>query len=222
MIRRALARSGDRSGDDRGASLVELLVASAILAIVLPLAGSLLITALTSQRDVTSLTAASSDAQTVVTSVETGVRNASAIRRTTYPAPDGGAPDELLVVRTRAGQLDADDWSCQAWFYDAGDHTVLTTRTPGSGHPPAITAPTDGDVTGWVELARGVAPAPRTTPVPTPTPSPTTTGPLQLFTVTTKGVEIGLSVSAGSRKPVALTTSISKRPQGETESDPCF
>jgi prepilin-type N-terminal cleavage/methylation domain-containing protein len=194
---------------ERGVTLVELLVSTAILAVVLPLAGALLTGALTSQRDVSALAAAANDAQTVVTSVEAGGHNASAIKRTSYTPTSGTQPNEMLVVRTQVGRSGSPIWYCHAWYYDAVAQVLYSKRVPASGSS-AITAPTDGVLTTWTELARGVTPV---APASPPTP---------LITVTATRVELDFLVSAGTRKPVVMSTAISKRPQGQTGSAPCF
>ena len=208
MSRRRIA------GDDSGVSLVELVVATAILALVLPLVGAVLQAALTSQRDVQSVTNAASSVQIISTSVEGGVRNASAIRRTTYAPASGTRPNELVVARTHVG---GQEWRCEAWYYDAVAGVLYTRSVDAATVSAPITPPAGGATTGWTELARGVVPVARTSPAPNPVP---------LFTATPTArptsVGVGLSVAAGTRRPALLSTTISKRPQGNVVSAPCF
>ncbi|WP_164983985.1 prepilin-type N-terminal cleavage/methylation domain-containing protein [Cellulomonas endophytica] len=209
------------AGRDRGVTLVELIVSMAILVVLLPLAGLLLESTLLSQRDTGDLTRAGDAAQTVAGSVEAGVRNASAFRVTYVRPTPSSDPDELLVVRTRGTGA---TWRCEAWWYDAAADTVWTRRVPESaGAAAALTPPSSGIPAGWTALARGVTPRARPVPSgsPTPTPAAGLTGPAVL-TATSRGVELGFTVATGRGKPVVLSTAISKRPQGQTGSAPCF
>ncbi|WNB87380.1 prepilin-type N-terminal cleavage/methylation domain-containing protein [Cellulomonas sp. ATA003] len=224
-LRRRIAAGGP----ERGFTLAELLVYCALLAIVLPLAGSLLLGAVIAQRDVQAVNTATASVQAVAASVESGVRNASAIRATAFGDPEDVDPSQLLVVRTR-GTDASPRWFCQAWYYDAFAGTVRTRRVAAEKVGSPIVRPAAATTPGWTELASGVTaakwrgPGPAPAPVPvfevTPTATPTT-------------VRIGLEIGAGERPPVvligarerppvALSTSITKRPQGETASTPCF
>jgi len=193
---------------DRGVTLVELLVYSALLVLVLTIVGSMLYRALVSQRDVRAVTEASNTAQLVASSVESGVRNAAAIK---YTALAGA--DELLVARASFGSTVAPSWTCVGWFYDASEKVLYTRRVSPTGAPtPAITAPsTPANYATWVALADGVVPLTVGAHVFTPAPIAAPTM-----------VSVDMKVLAGTRKPTAMSSSFVSRPQGETGSAPCF
>jgi type II secretory pathway pseudopilin PulG len=209
-------------GAERGMTLAELIVYSAILAIVLPIAGTVLHGAIVANRDAQAVTGATAGVQAVAVSVETGVRNAAKIQRSTYANGSGVPQSELLLVRTRIAEPGT-TWACQAWYYDGLAKTVVTRRIPvpdAGATAPVITRPATG-AAGWTELARDVEPRARygtsATYPPVFTASSTTTS-----TSTVAKVQVGLRVAAGKRQPVDLFTSITSRPQGETGSTPCF
>lgn len=198
-----------RADGDAGITLVELLVYSVLSVVVITVVGSLLVRTLVSQRDVRSVTGATTAAQLVAASVEAGVRNAAAVRP---PVTLEGA-DELLVARV--AQVDAagtPGWRCQGWFYDASESTLSTRTTPASAGSAAITAPTTaGHLATWTVLATGVDLAPGVPRAFTHEPG-----------VPAAGVRLDVEVAAGTRKPVRISTRVTQRPQGSTESAPCF
>lgn len=193
-------------GVDRGVSLVELLVASAILAIVVPIGGGILHSAVVSQRDVDAVTKANTASQAVAASVEAGVRNAAALRLTAAGA-DGA--DELLVARIRTGvAADSDSWVCQGWFYSSVDDVLYTRRIPATSATTPIVAPTSTTVAAWTPLAAAVTPP----------------GSGRLFALSgdLRRVDLAVVVSAGERRPAALSTSVVRRPQAQIKGTPCF
>lgn len=196
-----LGRLRQRVRDDRGLSLTELLVGSAVLVMLLPLAGAMFHGALVTQRDVRAVTEATTTAQAAVASLEAGVRNAAAIRRTTAGA---GGTDELLVVRTRVAHAGSGAWECRAWFYDSAKQQILSRTSPV-----AIAAPDTSTASQWTTLAERVAPPAPGTPV----------------TVLTgqSSLDVSFSVGTGTdRKPVLVSTSITRRPQNDIKGTPCF
>lgn len=196
----------ERRGVDGGVSLIELLVASALLLILLPVAGGLLYTGAVAQRDARSATVATTTAQTAAASVQRGVRNAVALR---YSRTGTGNADELLVVRTQTGPQDAPVDLCQAWFYNAARGVLYTRSVPVSPSTTAITVPDDAALATWSTLAVRVLP---------------TTGPY-LFGVTAdqRQVDVDLVVRTGtSRVPTTVSTSVVRRPQQPSGGAPCF
>ena len=200
-----------RPGDDRGLTLVELLVYSVLLVVALALVGALMQRTVESQRDVRSVAEAASSAQAAAASVETGVRSAAAMK---YSPLAGG--DEQLIVRTQTGPAGAPVWSCQAWFYDASDKTLYVKRVPSSGAAPAaLQVPTTpGQFTTWTSLGVGISawPSGAKAFVLNSTSPPTT-------------VHLGIRVAAAKRQPVEISTSFTRRPQGsgqEGVGTPCF
>jgi hypothetical protein len=206
-LRAALHPKMPLTGGDRGAALVEMIVYCAVLAIVLPLVGSVLVNALGTQRDVQAVTAAGTSVQTVTRSLELGVRNASAVSSVVYRPVAGGGFDEFVVARTQKAGVSPASWLCQAWFYDATKDVLYTRSAPAAGAAPVITMPASGGATSWTPLAEGVTPTDASSPV---------------FFAWTGGLSVDLAASAGKRKPVVLSSAIARRTQWQTGSQPCF
>lgn len=182
--------------EERGFTLVELLIYSVLSVIVLLIVGGFLINSLSAERTVRDLTTASSSGQLVAQSISSGVRDASALMVT---APSAGT--ELLVVRTM-GTADVPDWTCQAWYYGAGE---IRTRT-SSG---AIPIPDATTVTDWTLIGEWIQPA-SSDPV---------------FTLIGNRVDLNLEVTTGDGQPVLISTSaVSRQPIPATGviSAPCF
>lgn len=132
--------------DDAGLTLVELLVASALLALVLAVGGALLIGAAAAQRTVSSLTDPASAGQALVAQLDRGIRNATAFR---LEDRDEG---QLLVARVLSG-ADAGAALCHAWHYESATGTVRSAVSAG-----AIDWPADDELAGWTVAATGVSP----------------------------------------------------------------
>ena len=221
----------ERHGSERGLSLVEVLVASLVLVVLLPIGGGLLTSALGSERHVRSVTDAGTGAQLVVMSVEAGVRNAAALR---YTRSGTANADEMLVVRSQAarhpdgpGETVVPTWYCLAWFYSGDRDTVQHRRVPAVGTTPVITGPPGADAPGWSTLAEGVVPggpselhgivmpAGSLPGVFTPSTSPPST--------VAKRVDIELAPRTDARRPAnTISTSVVRRPQGQGGGSPCF
>jgi hypothetical protein len=197
--RRALPRR-----DERGLTLADLLVYSALLTILLPLAGVLLHGAVSSQRDVQSVTQAGDVVQTAVRSVEIGIRSAAAV----YPVTAPAAGTELIVARRPVGPAGSvTTWVCQGWYY--ADGVLYTRRVDAAGATaPAITT---ANLSQWSVLASGIAPRVAGSRVFTTTASGATT---------TVGVD--LAVAAGGKQVAVMSTAVTTRPQGQTGGHPCF
>ncbi|MCY7289265.1 MAG: prepilin-type N-terminal cleavage/methylation domain-containing protein [Cryobacterium sp.] len=129
--------------DDAGMTLVELLVYMVLAVVVLLIVGGLLINSLSSERTVRNATQASNTGQLVAQSVAQGVRNASALKIRT---PSFGG--ELLTVRT-ASRTNPQTWSCQAWYFGAGE--VRTTKSTA-----LIPTTTAASITNWTLLGTGI------------------------------------------------------------------
>lgn len=132
--------------DDRGISLIELLVYMLLSIVMLLIVGGLLINTLNTEKQVRSMTASASSGQVVTQSVAQGVRNASDLELTA-PSSDS------QLLRTRSiGNAATGVWTCRAWFVEGGS---VWTKTSSS----AITAPSDSDLADWLLLADNLAPA---------------------------------------------------------------
>lgn len=135
-----------RSPDDAGITLVELLVYILLSVIVLTIVGSILINSFRAESQVRDAAESASTAQLVAESLGRGIRNASAVE---VSAPDAGS----LMVRTRSIDGSASgSWFCQAWIWTGAE--LRTTRSTT-----AITATPDAAALAtWTLLARDVDP----------------------------------------------------------------
>ena len=187
--------------NERGFTLVELLIYSMLAILVLAIVGSILINSLRAERTVRDANEATSVGQLLAQSVTTGVRNASAI---TLSAPEPNT--QLLMVRTvTAGEVA--EWSCQAWYFGAGE--VRTTRSST-----AIPAPTAASAADWTLLVEGIEPGPIFAYVNDPADPQDG-----------RRVDLDVQVSVGDGVPVLITTSaLSRQPVPSTGvvSAPCF
>lgn len=139
----ALGDSSSRNESaETGFTLIELLIYMVLMVVVLLIVGSLLINSLTTESRVHEATQASNAGQLVARSVAQGVRNASALQVTT---PSFGG--ELLTVRT-ASLTNPQTWSCQAWYFGAGE--VRTTTSI------ALIPTTAASVANWTLLGTGM------------------------------------------------------------------
>jgi type II secretory pathway component PulJ len=196
-------RRSPREPDEGGLTLAELLVHCAILAILFPLVGVLLHGALTSQRDVETVTQAGDSVQIAARSVERGIRNASSVSPVTAPS----AGSELLVARINVGDAAGTTWVCQGWYYAGG--VLYTRRMDVAGAPtPAIST---ADLSQWSVLVSGVGPRVNGQSIFTRSTSAATT---------TVGVD--LAVTSGAKQVAVMSTAFTTRPQGQTGGAPCF
>ena len=132
-------RARRRRADDRGATLVELIVYIALGALVLALIASLFAAGVRSQAAAAERDAATGKAALITGSLQSSIRNASAFR----VEPDG----RTLRARVATGTA---SWECQAWTLTAGGDFRFTTS------PYAIRIRT---IPGWTTVASGVATA---------------------------------------------------------------
>ncbi|MDH6179894.1 hypothetical protein M2152_000076 [Microbacteriaceae bacterium SG_E_30_P1] len=175
---------------DSGMSLAELLVYVMLLVVITAIAGSLLITALTSQRDLTAMASATSRAQVVAASIEKGVRTAS-----TVSAPAATAIGQRLVTRTGTfAAAGTATWQCQSWLITPAGDVYHRTSTA------AIAAPTSlspSGLSGWSLIAERVRTAP---------------GATAAFTVNGGTVSLAIEAQAeGDGAPALVTNRISKQ-----------
>jgi len=137
-------------GDEDGFTLVELVVATAVLSVILLAIGGLLFGTTITQRSVSAVSQSTSSAQTAADAIRTQVRNASEFRL--FPV---GAADQLLVARV-AGTGSTATYTCVGWYYAAVEHE-LRTRSWGVNGSTAI--PTSSAVAStWALLLDGVSP----------------------------------------------------------------
>jgi prepilin-type N-terminal cleavage/methylation domain len=133
--------------DEAGFTLTELLVASALFALVVLVAGSIFLGLFSAQRQVTAITSTTTDAQLAGTAIDAGVRNSSGFKLTTVGA------DQLLVARV-AGSGATVQWTCRAWYYSSSARTIRMHDSAA-----AVAAPTATQLASWTLLVDGVKPA---------------------------------------------------------------
>lgn len=188
--------------DERGFTLVELMISTTLSIIVLVIAGGVLLSGLRTQEIARTVTNATNTAQQIVHSVQTGVKNASAITVTSDPV----SGTQLLLVRTVSSDPDSTAPSCQAWYYTpANGGAVYTMKTTPAA---AISLPSGGPQGVWTILGTGVSPA---DPV---------TG--KVFNAPSGGrVDLKFDVAAGSH-PYVLINTMTYNSQSTAVSSPCF
>lgn len=158
MIRGIRTRVGlDRHAitDERGLTMVELLVYMVLASLVLAMAGGLLINSIFAQRSVGDSAASTNTGQLVSQTVSAATRSAASIRAVS------GDPAILLVQVVDDARATPPTAHCEAWALD-GDE-FRTTRYAG-GSAPADDASVGtwltaiaGDYSTWTLLATGAA-----------------------------------------------------------------
>jgi prepilin-type N-terminal cleavage/methylation domain-containing protein len=137
---RARCLAGSRE-DQRGMTLIELIVSSLLLAVVGTLVGTILIRIMWTQRNVTETGISTTSAQTTFSGIELAVRNASEV----YAVAIGD--DVLLLSKTRSTSAASPTAGrCSGWYFDAAtgevrsatDDASGTTRTQSAKITPAL------------------------------------------------------------------------------------
>jgi hypothetical protein len=124
----------DDTDIDAGFGLAELIVYAALAVVVLTLGGSMLISALSTRSQVTTLSEATSIGQLISGSIQEGVRNASGPPGTTDPEQRAGikaevttARGQLLRARVAVGSANGTVvWRCQAWYFSSQTEAVYS------------------------------------------------------------------------------------------------
>ena len=153
-------RAAMREDNERGMTLVELLVYMILLGLVLAIIGSLMINTVKKQTEVVRISESNNTAQTVISAVDMAVSNASGFRLRT----DVVTGNQLLLTKTRstlAGGAEVNVARCVGYFYDAATQKVHTASVslPAASNEvrAADVAPFTGAKT-WPILASGVTP----------------------------------------------------------------
>ncbi len=190
------------SKNEKGLTLIELLISSGIAVFVIAIAGGLLINGLRTQESAQKVTEAANTAQQIVRSIQSGVRNASAITVTSDPTTG----TQLLLARSIGLDPNTTAPSCQAWYYTpTSGGSVYTTKTfPAT----FISLPVGGPNGKWTQLGTGVTPADPTTGKVFNAPSGSR-------------VELRFDVAAG-RHPYVRINTTTYTPQTTSVSAPCF
>lgn len=137
-----------RKRDDEGFSLVELIAYMSILSLVLAIIGGILISTMTGERDIRTRAEATTAGQSVVASVQAGVRNAAFTQLVDLPNA------QMLTVRT-AGTGATLTWACEAWYFttDNGGSLYQKRTNPAT----QIAQPTAATLSTWVLIANGIS-----------------------------------------------------------------
>lgn len=152
------ARVG-REDHERGMTLVELLVYMILLGLVLAIIGSLMISTVKKQTEVVRISEAGNTAQTLLSSVDLAVANASGFRVRT----DAATGNQLVLTKTRStlsGSGEVNVARCVGYFYDAATGKLHSASVP---LPAATNKVRAADVAGyagatsWPVAASGVA-----------------------------------------------------------------
>lgn len=186
--------------DDSGFSLIELLVAMTLFAVVLTIVGNVIVSALTADRTVRELTGSTTNGQLVANVIEQTVRNSTAIRVTT----DVDGISAFATVRTTAGGAAR----CHAFFFDAGEAAIYERSSTT-----AITAPVAGAVgSEWSVVSTGIVPI-----------DDGSGSPLPVFTLEgTRGLAISFTVDGTSGPTSLFVTTATGRALDSNVSPQCF
>lgn len=185
-----------------GFTLIELLISSALSLIVLGIGAGIFVNGIRTQDTAQTVTTAANTAQQVVRSIQTGVRNASAITVTSDPV----AGTQLLLARTVGSDPSTTAASCQAWYYTPSNGGAVYTKrtTPAS----VISLPIGGPQGSWMLLGSGIS------------PSDPATG--KVINAPSGGrVELKFDVAAGAH-PYVLMNTMTYISLSATVSAPCF
>ncbi|MDQ4137434.1 MAG: hypothetical protein M3116_01115 [Actinomycetota bacterium] len=134
--------------DDRGFSLVELIVASMLFILVIGGAGSILLSSLSAERALRGTTSSANTAQLAASSLTRGVRNAHVLSLS-QPSAGTYVLRVLIVDDAAEGAATA---HCEAWYLGGGE--IRTTRSSAAIPLPA----SPGAVANWTLLADRVTP----------------------------------------------------------------
>lgn len=181
---------------DDGFTLVELLVYSVLLVAVLLIVGTIMISTQNIGLMVRESTTTASAAQLAATSIESGVRNATALRLTTV------GDDQLLEVRSAGANPDDVTWRCEAWYFSSSSGTIRFIATSSDAVP--VTAPST-EPTTWSLIASNIAPSSGD----------------DIFTQDGNSIMIDYHGTTEDSAPVVISTSVALR-TGILESASCF
>ena len=185
------------SSDESGLTMVELMIYSLLLAGVLAIIGSLLISTLRTESTVSGVVDATTAAQLAAKSIESGVRNSSGFQLTAV-----NTTDQVLLARVTDS---AGVWTCRAWYYSNTENTIRALSSTSKILPASWTT---ASLASWTLLASGVEPA-----VGKPASDP-------IFTSAGQYVTMNFRVLAESYPPATISSSAARRiTQGSTQ---CF
>ena len=191
MIRATNAKLDDQAG----LGLVELMIYMALMLVALSAVAGLFIGMFNVNNEVTGSVASAGQAQVTANSVESGIRNATAVSVQTV-----GATAQLVMART-ATQTANSSFVCQAWYFDSASGGSIRFKQSQT----AIAVPDAATLQTWTLLIDGVQ-APQASPV---------------FRLVGRRLDLNFTATKAKQTPVVINTSASVR--AETwESTPCF
>lgn len=186
--------------DDRGFSLVELLIASALFGIVITIVASVVISAINADRTVREVTGSTTDGQLAANVIEQTVRNSTAIQ----VVPVSATQSVTVRLRTTAGGAAR----CHAFFYDDTLGQILQRSSTT-----AIALPTPGAASSeWTVVSGGIEPI--TGSGGTPEPVFAAQG--------TRGLAMSFTVDRESGPAVLFVTAVTGRVSQPNASPQCF
>lgn len=115
-----------RLSGEQGVTLVESIVSAGLLLLVLVMLGGIIAGSMSIARDNQARTAGTQQATVVAQSVQGGLNDTAGVlgavqTRGRFPGGSGGQTNAVVAL-TRDRQ--AGTWTCRAWAYDPGSHTV--------------------------------------------------------------------------------------------------
>lgn len=189
-------RSAKEGLAEGGFTLVELLVYSALLVMVLLIVGTMMISSQNIGLIVRESTTTASAAQLAATSIESGVRNATAVRLT------NSGNDQLLQVRTAGSDPNSADWHCQSWYFSESAGTIRYASSTSDATP--VASPTT-EPPNWGLLASKIEPSSGS----------------DIFTQSGNSITMDFHGTTEDSAPVVIRTSVVLR-TGFLESASCF
>ena len=182
--------------DDRGFTLIEMLVSSALFALIITGVVGVILVTTNAQRTVSIVSASTTDAQLVANELDQRIRNSSEFQVTT------AGTTQLLVARV-AGSDATLTWRCYGWYYSATDGGVIRTTSTAPGTK--ITMPTAAQAAAWTLLLDGVVPRSGTT----------------VFAAVDNQLSIAFNATTDDRQPVAIDFTTA-RLTGVSEALTCY
>ena len=181
------------SADDSAFTLVELLIYCLLMAAIVAVAGSILITSLRGQSDIANSANGNNNGQLISQSISGGIQSATYIRVTTI-----SATSQLLVV-ANPGLGATPSTRCEAWYFTTDNGGAVYTLTSSSDIlVPTLTALT----TQWRLLATGIG---KSTRSGAPSAMLTTSG------IPVTSVSYEFTMADGSGRPILISSSATSR-----------
>ena len=201
------ARQAMRTENEQGMTLVELLVYMILLGLVMAIIGSLMINTVKKQAEVVRISESNNTAQSIASSIDHAVSNASSFRLRTDVNGN-----QLLVAKTRstlAGPDEVNQARCVGYFYDAATQKMHSISVPlPAAHSENKTREADvagfGSARSWSVLAIGIVPA-------------SAVAPARVFTQGADASKVSLEFSIATipgRPAVSVRTTTSVRGSG--------